>query len=85
MATTVEQVLRQIETLTDEERRRVRDALDKLVAAEPQPTPAQRRMLEAGLIRNVADPRKRAAFFRNHRPIKLEGEIISERILAERR
>ena len=85
MSTKLKQVLRDIEELTPEERRKVQEALGRLATASVEPTPAQRRMLEAGLIRNVADPRKRAEFFRKHPPIKLEGELISEQILRERR
>ena len=86
MATTVERVLREIEDLTHEEQQRVRDALDHLlIDVSLEPTPLQQRLLEAGLIRRIADPRKRAEHVRSVQPITLEGELVSEQIIRERR
>ena len=85
MATKVEQVLRDIEELTDEERQQVHEALDRLLYPPLEPTPLQRKLLEAGLIDQIGDPRKRAAHIRSFEPIKLEGEPVSEQIIRERR
>lgn len=85
MATTLEQVLRDIEELTLDEKRRVRHLLDQLLDPPFEPSPAQRKLLEAGLLRTPADPRKCQEFHRNHRPIKLGGKLVSEQILEERR
>ena len=85
MATKLELVLREIEDLTPDEQQQVREALDRLPDGSPKPTPLQQRLLEASVIQKIADPRKRAEHFRNFKPIKLEGELVSEQIIRERR
>ena len=85
MATRVEDDLDAIEDPSEAEREQVRTALERLRDAPPWATPLQRRLLAAGLIETVADPRKRADHIRSFKPVKLGGEPISEQIIRERR
>ena len=87
MATTVEQVLRQIESLTDEERRQVRDALDRILCPVTDIDEAElvRRAARRGIHITVPTEEMTDEEFDRFKPITVRGEPISETIIRERR
>lgn len=82
----VEQMIHQIEEMTPEEQEVLQNALDRLLAGRPiAPTPLEQALMEDGLLRHPARADRRLAFFRNWKPIEIEGEPISKTIIEERR
>jgi len=82
------QILKQIETLEEEELRQLNQALQaKLNPQEGlrKRIAFQQRLLATGLVKKIRKPRKLA----EHKPerflIKVQGEPVSETIIAERR
>lgn len=90
MSTDVDKLIESIRTLAPEDRRRVRDALDEHFAA-PSPSPAgtedefKRRLVEAGLLREITPPVNNLEPYQGRRPFEFEGKPLSETIIEERR
>ena len=91
MAMTVEQIIEEIKTLSPKEQERLRDRL----AEEASPGGAleqdsgeeefKRRLLAAGLIKEIKRPACDQAGFDRYQPIRIRGKPISETIIEERR
>lgn len=83
MSTTkIAQVIKLIERLTPEERRRVRELMDSARPQGPEDE-VDRRLLEGGLIRQI--PRRPADRGPNPQPISVQGKPVSQTIVEERR
>ena len=87
MSVTLEQVLRDIDELTPEERRKVQEALTRLARAERMSE--EEELIAAAALRGIhIDPARRemtAEEFDQFEPIAIEGEPLSETIIRERR
>ncbi len=88
---TLEQILEQVRTLTPEEQRQVRTALDENLASDENDVQArelawQRRMEENGLLRPT-EPLTEAELeeMRRFQPVVVSGKPVSETIIEERR
>jgi hypothetical protein len=87
MATTVEQVLRDIKSLTREEQRHVRDALDGILrlSTDIDETELVRLAATRGIHITVPTEEMTDEEFDRFQPIVVRGEPISETIIRERR
>lgn len=85
MATTLEQIVEQIKTLTDEEQQRLRTLLDIRLA--PTPEEQERRfaqhLLAIGMIDHI--PEGHPEGYVPPPPVIVQGEPVSETIIRERR
>jgi hypothetical protein len=88
MSTNVERVLDQIRSLTVEEQKLVRAALNsqhaKHLLTEDE---FEQHLLEAGVISEVKPPirEEELARFRAYKPIEVKGKPVSETLIEDRR
>ncbi len=91
MSANIERVLDEIKSLTPEERRQVRVALEIWELAKPSPQQRseeefEQLMEELGIISRPREPLDDEASFSEFKPIKiLDGKPVSETIIEERR
>ncbi len=89
MSANVERLLTQIKSLSLEEQRQVRAALDSTTALKPPMTEDgfERMMVESGLLAEIPAPFTDADVesFRSYKPIEVKGKPVSETIIEERR
>ena len=90
MATDIERLIGEVQRLSPDERRRLREAMDEQVArssASPLPTDEeyQERLVEAGLLKQVRPRRRDQRAFDSYRPVEISGKPLSETIIEERR
>jgi hypothetical protein len=75
-------------SLSSDEQRQLRDALDALLA-QPQPRcveqELERRLFEADLLTEIKPPLTDLAPYRNRKLIRVKGKPLSELIVEERR
>lgn len=90
MSTNVERILSEIKTLTPEEVRRVRAALDGMTEEPPKPKMTEEEFLQHLLAKGIIGhiPSRTEAdieAFRRYKPVEVKGKPISETIIEERR
>jgi hypothetical protein len=89
MSTNVERVLDEIRSMTPEEQRQVRVALNSPDTSKPTITEDEfeQYLLASGVITEIPPPPTEAEIeaFRNYKPITVEGKPVSETIIEERR
>ena len=91
MATDIEKLLEEIRSLPPEERHRLQEALEDVPAARAamDKTSAEeefkRRLLRAGLLKQIKPRVTDLAAYRQRRPFVIEGMPLSQPILEERR
>ncbi|MEX0713258.1 MAG: hypothetical protein WD278_12965 [Pirellulales bacterium] len=91
MATDIERLIQEIQALPVEDRTRVRKALEggsaplrpqSQLAPEPD---LQKRLIDAGLLKEFKRPLRDAEAFKSRKPVSIEGKPLSETIIEERR
>jgi len=93
MATDLEKLLQEIRSLPPQDQKRVREALDEeqeIPPATPMDEAAaeeefKRRLVKAGLLREIKPPIKDLSSYRDRKPFEIEGKPLSETIIEERR
>jgi hypothetical protein len=89
MSTNVERVLDEIRSMTAEEQRQVRVALNspETVKSPVTDDEFEQHLLASGVITDIPPPPTEADIeaFRNYKPITVEGKPVSETIIEERR
>jgi hypothetical protein len=91
MATDIEKLLQDILSLPPEEQKHVRDAIDQGMTYEaadgerPAEEEFQRRLVEAGLLKEIKRPLRDAEAFKNGKPVEIKGKPLSETVIKERR
>jgi hypothetical protein len=89
MSTNVERVLDEIRSMTAEEQRQVRVALNspEIVKSPVTDDEFEQHLLASGVITDIPPPPTEADIeaFRNYKPITVEGKPVSETIIEERR
>jgi hypothetical protein len=91
MAIDAERLLQEIRSLLPEEQRRLREALDAEGAAAGEPDEAsaeeefKRRLVRAGLLKQIKPPITDLTPYRDRKPFVIEGEPLSQTIIEERR
>jgi hypothetical protein len=91
MATDIERLLKEIRSLPPEEQKRVREALDEepAPAADMDEASAEeefkRRLLQAGLLKQIKPPITDLTPYRDRKPFEIQGKPLSETIIEERR
>ncbi|MDB5356199.1 MAG: hypothetical protein JWN24_2652 [Phycisphaerales bacterium] len=73
-----------VQSLAPDERRQLREMIDLLPAGTPEEE-LERRLLEAGTIRQIPRPLSDTPGRDEFEPVRIEGEPISETIIRERR
>jgi hypothetical protein len=73
-----------VQSLEPDERRQLREMIDSLPTGTAEEE-LERRLLEAGAIRQIPKPLSDASGRDEFEPIRVEGEPISETIIRERR
>jgi hypothetical protein len=85
---TLAQILDEVKTLTPQDRERLRQALETPDASTETQRAAdevERRLFEAGLLREIKQPIIDLAPYRDRKPIEYQGKPLSEVIVEERR
>ncbi len=90
MQVTVEQIVNEVQTLSVEDVRKVRRAVDSILeknAEKPQMTEEEflQELESEGLIGKVSPPITDFSHYENYKPITVTGEPLSEMIIRERR
>jgi hypothetical protein len=91
MATEVERLIQQIQSLPPEDQARIRQALEaEIVPLAPKAERSaavelQKRLIEAGMLSEFKAPRRDAVAFKSRKPVEIEGKPLSETIIQERR
>jgi len=90
MQITVEQIVREVQTLSAEDVRKVRNAVDSILETKetkPQMTEEEfeKQLAEEGFITEYKPPVTDFSVYENYRPVTVTGEPISEMIIRERR
>ncbi|MEX2119718.1 MAG: hypothetical protein WD847_08995 [Pirellulales bacterium] len=91
MATDIERLIQEVQALPLEDRTRVRKALeDESNPLQPQSQLAseaelQKRLVDAGLLKEVKRPLRDAGAFKSRKLVSIEGKPLSETIIEERR
>lgn len=89
MSTNVDRVLDQIRSLTAEERRQVRVALNSTETIKSPMTEDEfeQHLLDAGVISELIPPitEEELARFRAYKPIEVTGKPVSETLIEDRR
>jgi hypothetical protein len=90
MAPRVAQLIEEIKALPLEEQQLLRDSLAEAAPPEAmEPISAeeevQRRLLDAGLIKEIKRRTRDQASFESYTPIVIQGKPLSETIIEERR
>jgi hypothetical protein len=81
----VERLLHEIEGLSPDEQREIRQTLDRPSAVDVSPTPLERLLMQEGLLKRAALPERRRSFFQRYPPVPVAGDPISEIIIRVRR
>ncbi|MCI0489595.1 MAG: hypothetical protein L0229_23640 [Blastocatellia bacterium] len=84
----LDKVLEEVKALTLEEKRRLREKLEELLAETgPQMTEQEfeQWLLERGIISRIPPPITDFTPYKNRKPIKVKGKPVSEFLLEERR
>lgn len=89
MATDIERLLHEIRELPPEEKSRVRQALNEATPRELDAASGEeefkRRLLRAGLLKQIKPPITDLEPYRDRRPFEIQGQPLSETIIEERR
>jgi len=91
MATDIEKLLQEIRSLPPEQQQQVREALDEQTSPTVPMDEAsaeeefKRRLVKAGLLREIKPPIKDLSPYRDRKPFEIEGKPLSETIIEERR
>lgn len=90
MEITIEQIEREVKMLSSEDLRKVRELVDSLLEngeAKPAMTEEEfeKHLAEEGFITEYKPPIKDFSRYENYKPVKVEGEPLSETIIRERR
>jgi len=87
----LEKVLKQVEALTPDELREVREAIDRLLAQPPSQKPMTKEeeleweLFRAGMLSEIKPRVVDVERYRNYKPIEVKGKPVSETIIEERR
>jgi hypothetical protein len=87
----LERVLKQVEALTPDELREVREAIDRLLAQPSSQKPMTKEeeleweMFRAGLLSEIKPRVTNVERYRKYKPIEVKGKPVSETIIEERR
>lgn len=86
---TLDKVIEEVKTLTRNEQQKLRELLDTLLErplSQAIDEEAQRRLLKAGLLREIKPPITDLTPYQNRKLIEIiEGKPVSETIIEERR
>ena len=89
MQVTVEQIVNEVQTLSAEDLRKVRNAVDSILetkATKPPMTEEEfaQYLYEKGIIGKPPPPLTDFSRYENYKPVRVEGEPVSETIIKER-
>ena len=82
---TVDQVLAAAKTLSREEQQQLRDTLDAWLQPERLEEQLERRLYEAGLLRDIRPPGAATVSSLRCPPVPVSGPPVSETLIEERR
>ncbi len=90
MQVTVEKIEREVKQLSPQDLRKVRELVDSLLEKEkvkPQMTEEEfaQYLYQKGIIGKPPPPITDFSRYENYKPVKVEGEPVSETIIKERR
>ncbi len=90
MQVTVEQIVNEVQTLSAEDLRKVRNAVDSILETKETEPPMTEQefaqyLYEKGVIGKPPPPLTDFSRYENYQPVKVEGEPVSETIIEERR
>ena len=84
----LENIVEQVKSLSPDEQRQLRDALDRFLTGPNQPLAEdefEQRLAALGEIRLADAPMPDSSPYRAVKPIEVEGKPVSETIIEERR
>lgn len=89
MQVTVEQIVNEVQMLSAEDLRKVRNAVDSILETKETESPLTEEefaqyLYEKGVIGKPPPPLTDFSRYENYKPVKVEGEPISETIIKER-
>ena len=89
MKVTIEQIEHEVKTLSAEDLRKVRELVDSLLEkkeSKPQMTEEEfaQHLYEKGIIGKPPPPLTDFSRYENYKPVRVEGEPVSETIIKER-
>ena len=89
MQVTVEQIVNEVQTLSAEDLRKVRNAVDSILETKETEPPMTEQefaqyLYEKGVIGKPPPPLTDFSRYENYQPVKVEGEPVSETIIKER-
>lgn len=90
MEITIEQIEREVKMLSADDLRKVRELVNSLLEnGEVKPVVTEeefeKHLAEEGFITEYKPPIKDFSRYENYKPVKVEGEPLSETIIRERR
>ena len=89
MQVTVEQIVNEVQMLSAEDLRKVRNAVDSILETKETESPMTEQefaqyLYEKGVIGKPPPPLTDFSRYENYQPVKVEGEPVSETIIKER-
>ncbi len=89
MQVTVEQIVSEVQMLSAEDLRKVRNAVDSILETKETKPPMTEEefaqyLYEKGVIGKPPPPLTDFSRYENYQPVKVEGEPVSETIIKER-
>ncbi len=89
MQVTVEQIVNEVRTLSAEDLRKVRNAVNSILETKETESPMTEQefaqyLYEKGVIGKPPPPLTDFSRYENYQPVKVEGEPVSETIIKER-
>jgi len=89
MQVTVEQIVNEVQTLSAADLRKVRNAVDSILETKETKPPITEEefaqyLYEKGIIGKPPPPLTDFSRYENYKPVRVEGEPVSETIIKER-
>ncbi len=89
MQVTVEQIVNEVRTLSAEDLRKVRNAVNSILETKETESPMTEQefaqyLYEKGVIGKPPPPLTDFSRYENYKPVRVEGEPVSETIIKER-
>lgn len=91
MPADIEELIQRIRSLSPDDQKRLRQALDAetapaaLAAERRAEEEFKQRLLKAGLLKEIKPPVTNLTPYRDRKPFEIEGKPLSETIIEERR
>jgi len=82
---TLGDLLKEVTSLTPEERRQLRDAIDVSLSDSTVEDEVERALLDVGLLGELRPAPDRSSAYRECEPIVIQGRPMSETIIEDRR